>query len=95
MVYIIDSWPFADTLTYLRRIRLEAESYTNLSEMSLKQTSIQIDDNDPVQVMRISQEGRKDWDAKIYIHDNLKGRYSVKMVMAPDVVNMMPNYIHP
>lgn len=95
MVYIIDSWPFADTLTYLRRIRLEAESYTNLSEMSLKQTSIQIDDNDPVQVMRISQEGRKDWEAKIYIHDNLKGRYSVKMVMAPDVVNMMPNYIHP
>jgi len=95
IVYIIDSWPFVDTLTYLRRIRLEAESYTNLSEMSLKQTSIQIDDNDPVQVMRISQEGRKDWDAKIYIHDNLKGRYSVKMVMAPDVVNMMPNYIHP
>lgn len=95
IVYIVDSWPFVDTLTYLRRIRLEAESYTNLSEMSLKQTSIQINDSDPVQVMRISQEGRKDWDAKIYIHNNLKGRYSVKMVMAPDVVNMMPNYIHP
>lgn len=99
IVYFINSWPFADTLTFLRQIKLEAENYT-LAEKRLTQTSIAyLDENGNVEktvrVMRISQEGRKDWDAEYKIYDHLKGRYSVKMITHPDIVNGLPNFIHP
>lgn len=98
-IYFVDEWPFVDTLTYLRQIKLEAESYTALARFMLRQQSVnsikgkRLDN--PVQVMRISMEGMSSWDAKIYINDNLKGKYEVKMVMAPNSVADMPNYIHP
>lgn len=98
-IYIVDEWPFADTLTYVRTIKLEAESYTNLSGFSLRQQSVQIIGTDtlakPVQVMRIAMPGMAAWSAKIWISNHLSGKYSVKMVVAPNLVDRMPNTLHP
>lgn len=96
IIYFIDKWPFADTLSYLRPIKLEAESYSGLAEFKAIQQSIQFEDMDnPIQVMRISQEGIKNWNCSMYIYDNLKGKYNVKMVLAPNAVDRKPNYLHP
>jgi hypothetical protein len=45
--------------------------------------------------MRISQSGVKNWTAQIYLYDNLKGKYNVKAVLAPNTEDKMPNYLHP
>ncbi len=99
IIYFIDKWPFADTLTYLRQIKLEAETYQNLSGLILRSQTVQRVDtttlDNPIQVMRIAGDGVSNWTGKIYISNNLKGKYSVKMVMAPNTVSEMPNYIHP
>ena len=98
-IYIIDEWPFADTLTYMRPIKLEAESITNLYGFIAKQQPVSVVGDDTlknsIQVMRISQEGVKNWTAKVFLYDNLKGKYRVKFVMAPNTVDDMPCYIHP
>jgi hypothetical protein len=99
IIYFIDKWPFADTLTYIRTIKFEAENYTNLTGFSLKQASIiGIDPSDPeksVRVMRISMPGMSSWSAKMYIGDHLSGKYKVKMVVAPNLVDEMSSYVHP
>ncbi|MBO6078804.1 MAG: hypothetical protein J6P66_08655 [Bacteroidaceae bacterium] len=99
IIYIIDEWPFVDTLTYLRPIKLEAESITNLYGFIAKQQPVSVVGDDtlknPIQVMRISQEGVKNWTAKVFLYDNLKGKYRVKFVFAPNTVDDMPCYIHP
>lgn len=98
-VYIIDEWPFADSLTYIRPIKMEGESITNLFGFQAKQQSVSVIGDDtlksPIQVMRISQEGVKNWEAKVFLYDNLKGKYRVKFVLAPNTVDELPNYIHP
>jgi hypothetical protein len=45
--------------------------------------------------MRISMPGQAAWNAKIYVRNHLSGKYRVKMVMAPNDVDNMPNYVHP
>ena len=99
VIYFIDQWPFADTLSYVRTIKFEAENYTNLSGFSLRQAAIiGIIEDDPeqaVNVMRISMPGMSSWSAKMYIGNHLSGKYNVKMVFAPNLVDDMPNYIHP
>ena len=98
-VYIVNEWPFADSLTYVRTIKLEAESYNNLSGFSLRQNSVQIVGQDtlekPVQVMRIAMPGMAAWTAKFWVGGHLSGKYSVKMVVAPNNVDKMPNTLHP
>jgi hypothetical protein len=83
----------------MRPIKLEAESITNLYGFIAKQQAVSIVGDDtlknPIQVMRISQEGVKNWTAKVFLFDNLKGKYRVKFVMAPNTVDGIPNYIHP
>jgi uncharacterized surface protein with fasciclin (FAS1) repeats len=98
-IYVIDEWPFSDELTYLRPIKLEAEAISNLTDFTAKQYSVDIIGTDtlktPAQVMRISQSGVKNWTAQIYLYDNLKGKYNVKAVLAPNTEDKMPNYLHP
>ena len=98
-VYFIDKWPFSDSLTYLRTIKLEAENYSGLSRFQLRRQNVTringVELENPIQVMRISMEGMSKWDAKMYIEDNLRGKYSVKMVVAPNEVSAKPCYIHP
>lgn len=99
MVYIIDEWPYIDSLTYLRPIKLEAESVTNLTGFLAKQQAVSVAGKDtlkrPIQVLRISQDGVKNWTAKLFMFDNLKGKYRVKFVIAPNTVDELPSYIHP
>ncbi|MBR5707173.1 MAG: hypothetical protein IKX55_06340 [Bacteroidaceae bacterium] len=98
-VYIIDNWPFADSLTYLRTLRQEAEDIPNLIGFQVKSQPLSIVGKDtldkPIQVMRISQEGVKDWTLNIDIYDNLKGKYRLSIVLAPNTYDDMPNYVHP
>jgi len=99
-IYIIDQWPFADTLTYIRTIKFEAENYTELDGFSLRTVGMigfdreHVTEN-TVQVMRISYPGVAAWNAKMYIRDHLSGKYNIKMVVAPNVVDNMPCYVHP
>lgn len=99
LIYVIDQWPFADTLTYLRPIKMEGESISSLSEFTTKQYSMDVIGDDtlknPVQIMRISQSGVKNWTAQLYLYNNLKGKYDVKVVLAPNTEDKMPNYLHP
>ena len=98
-VLIIDNWPFSDELTYLRPIKREAESLTDLNDFSAQQVSLDVIGTDtfntPIQVMRIYQSGIKDWTCPISIYDNLKGKYRVKLVFAPNTEDELPNYLHP
>ena len=98
-VYIIDEWPFADSLTYLRTIRQEAEDLTSLKGFVVKSQPLSIVGKDtldnPIQVLRISQEGINNWSLDIDIYDNLKGKYKLSVVLAPNTYDDMPNYIHP
>jgi len=98
-IYVIDSWPFADTLTYLRPIKKEGEAISDLLEFVCKPYSVDIIGDDtlskPVEVMRISNKDIKNWKAQIYLFDNLKGKYDVKVVIAPNTEDKMPNYLHP
>ncbi len=89
-IYITNNWPFKDTLTFLRDIKLEAENYRNLSSLfSVYQRTVQsingVTLDVPVQVMRISySSGELSWNAKFNISGNLKGKYSVKAVILPN-----------
>lgn len=102
-VYITDKWPFIDTLTYLRTIKLEAENYSGLSQtFRPQQQTVTIAGRDtldsPIQVMRLIS-GNKSWSAVYYLSNHLRGKYNLKIVVAPDVSmgfeKRMPNYIHP
>lgn len=98
-IYVIDKWPFEDTLNFKRPIRLEAENYYNLSGLDLYPRSVNSIGkkplDEPVQVMRISKYGENDWSAKFLIPDNLRGKYAVKIVVAPNMDAQKPNYFHP
>ena len=111
-VYIIDKWPFADELSFRRPIIMEAENASggNLSRfVTTFQTIRAIDDTimlpEPIQVMRLSMEGMSKWDAQFYISNNLKGKYTVKAVVVPNMnsrdnsspgkKNHLPNSLHP
>lgn len=98
-IYVIDNWPFADTLSYLRTIKLEGEAIDNLPEFTCMRYPVDIIGTDTlnqaVDVMRIKNPDQKGWKAKIDLYDNLKGKYDVKIVIAPNSDDKMPNYLHP
>jgi len=97
-IYVVDKWPFVDTLTFLRHIKYEAEDI-NLKDFLQPLQSVSKIGNKTldksVQVRRYSREGRSDWDAKFYMGDNLRGKYALKIVVAPDLDHKRPNFIHP
>lgn len=102
-IYVTDKWPFIDSLTFLRSIKLEAENYSGLSSnIRPQQQTVTVAGRDtlesPIQVMRIIS-GNKSWSAVFYLSNHLRGKYAIKAVVAPDVSmgfeKRMPNYIHP
>lgn len=100
VIYFIDQWPFDDELTYLRPIILEAENYSgNLSRFITQYQTIRTMDGEeletPVQVMRLSMKGMDKWDAQFYIGNTLKGRYKVKIVVAPNLQTSVPDPDNP
>lgn len=100
IIYVIDSWPYSDELTYLRPIKMEGESISDLpAEYTCKPYPLDIIGTDTlansIEVMRISNKDVKNWKAKISLRDNLKGKYNVKVVLAPNLEDKMPNYLHP
>lgn len=102
-IYFINNWPFVDTLTYLRKIKLEAENYGGYPQTIKPQSqTVTIAGRDtlssPIQVMRLIS-GTKSWTSTFYLANHLKGKYAVKAVVAPDMSmgmdKRMPNYLHP
>lgn len=103
-IFIINKWPFADTLTFLRDIKLEAEDYRDLPSLfAVAQRSVNKIGRDTlkqaVRVMRIlSAGGENYWDngARFYIKDNLKGKYSIKVIVSPNTEeDNKPCLFHP
>ena len=94
----VDKWPFVDTLTFLRHIKYEAEDVTLKDFLQPLQSVNKIGNktlDKTAQVRRFSREGRSDWDAKFYIGNNLRGKYAIKIVLAPDLDHKRPNFLHP
>ena len=98
MIYVVDKWPFVDTLTFLRHIKYEAEDITLKDFLQPLQSVNKIGNkvlDKTAQVRRFSRDGRSDWDAKFYIGNNLRGKYALKIVVAPDLDHKRPNFLHP
>ena len=98
-IYFVDQWPFVDTLTFLRHIKYEIEDHS-LSATYLQPlfqvTKIGNQDLDKISSGRkISRDGRRDWDVTFNIDDNLRGKYAIKIVVAPDTEHRKPNFLHP
>ena len=98
-IYIVDEWPFVDSLTFLRPIKVEAED-VRLSGMVLNQRTVYLTDDEGKQigmtrVMDISREGMKRWDALYQIDNNLKGKYTVHIVFCPNRNDPRPYIISP
>ena len=103
-IYVINKWPFVDTLSFLRNIKFEAENYRNLpSFFTMYQRTIntvagkKLDNS--IRIMRIFQE-KNYWGAgsgaSFSIPGNLKGKYAVKLVMLPNQEeNNKPILFHP
>lgn len=76
-IYVVDQWPFEDSLTFRRPIKLEAENQRYDSKVVLQDKRII---SSSVSVMDVTVTGKNDWSITYYMKDNLKGWYNVKIV---------------
>lgn len=95
-VYLVDEWPFEDTLTFRLPVKLEAEDQLYDDKMILQNKRVI---SSTQSVMDISKSNSANWSITYGIKDNLKGWYNVKMVfyaqnMNPSVVSK-PYIIQP
>lgn len=87
-VYIWDRWPFDDSRTFNRTIKLEAENAkiegNNLFTNPRYVTKINGQNLEKMITVMEVYGNSKDWQATFSIDNNLKGKYNVKIVMAPN-----------
>lgn len=96
IIYIKDFWPFVDSLTFRRPIKIEAEN-ERISGVTTNPRTINYLGGrrfNNLRVMEISK-ATSAWEADYTIEDNLRGKYLVKLVIFPNTVVAMPNLIHP
>ena len=95
IVYIRNTWPFVDSLTYLRTIKVEAED-VRLSGFETTPYTYYVSYGDK----RVDYHGMKlhkdqlGWTAKYMIADNLKGKYTLKLVIFQNPNDSRPNELH-
>ena len=100
IIYKWDTWPFEDSLTYRRTIKIEAEDAKLLTEQGFTLTRRYVSTINgkrlpkSIQVMEVTAD-QKEWDAIYPIEDNLKGWYEFKVVIAPNSNIELPNIFHP
>ena len=96
VVYIRNTWPYQDNLTYLRPIKVEAED-VRLSGFETNPYNIyvydQYDNRTDYHVMKIHKD-QLGWTAKYMIADNLKGKYNLKLVVFRNMTDGRPNELH-
>ena len=96
IIYIKDFWPFVDSLTFRRPIKIEAEDQ-RISGVTTNPRTINYLGGrrfNNLRVMEISK-ATSAWEADYTIEDNLRGKYLVKLVIFPNTIVAMPNLIHP
>ena len=96
IIYIKDFWPFVDSLTFRRPIKIEAED-ERISGVTTNPRTINYLGGrrfNNLRVMEISK-ATSAWEADYTIEDNLRGKYLVKLVIFPNTIVAMPNLIHP
>ena len=95
-IYIRDNWPFADSLTFRRPIKIEAEDQ-RLSGVTTNPRTINYFAGKRYNNLRVMEVSKTTaaWEADYTIEDNLRGKYMVKLVIFPNTVVAMPNLIHP
>ena len=96
IIYIKDFWPFVDSLTFRRPIKIEAEN-ERISGVTTNPRTINYLGGrrfNNLRVMEISK-ATSAWEADYTIEDNLRGKYLVKLVIFPNTIIAMPNLIHP
>lgn len=96
VIYIRDNWPFADSLTFRRPIKIEAEDQ-RLSGVTTNPRTINYFAGKRYNNLRVMEVSKTTaaWEADYTIEDNLRGKYMVKLVIFPNTVVAMPNLIHP
>ena len=96
VIYIKNYWPFADSLTFRRPIKIEAEDQriTGVTTTPRVINYFAGKRYDNLRVMELSK-ATSAWEADYVIEDNLRGKYLVKLVIFPNTVVDMPNLIHP
>lgn len=88
-VYLFDEWPFLDSLTFLRPVKVEIEDEILTSEFTYRPRTITVDafgNPSSGRVMDISRPGNDNWIVSFYAPDNLKGNYRLKMVFRRNTV---------
>lgn len=98
VIYIVDKWPFVDSLTYRRPIRLEVED-VRLSGFTMTPRNVNfLPDGTSIpmaKVMSISKDGATQWDADFTINNYLKGKYRVKVIFYPNLNDPRPYKLSP
>ena len=96
IIYIRDSWPYADSLTFRRPIKIEAEDQRISGVTTNPRTITYLGGKrfNNKRIMEISK-ATSAWEAEYPIEDNLRGKYLVKLVIFPNTVAAMPNLVHP
>ena len=90
MVYIRKTWPFDDSKTFRRVIKIEAEDYDDYDNTKIKHdrayiTGLPGQTLKNVFVAKVENKDSKlDWETEFKIRNNLKGRYALKLVIFPD-----------
>lgn len=90
IIYICNYWPYEDSKTFNRVIKLEAEDYddydnTKITEKRGYINGFKGENLKNVYVARISSKDSKlDWSTEFKIRNNIKGRYALKLVVFPD-----------
>lgn len=97
VIYLRNTWPYVDTLTYLRTIKVEAEDVRLSGFETTPGTLYTYDSNDnriEYHYMKIHKD-QLGWKAKYMIADNLKGKYTLKLVILQNRNDNRPNELHP
>jgi hypothetical protein len=96
VLYIRNTWPYVDTLTFLRTIKIEAEDVRLSGFESTPGTRYVYDSNDnriEYHYMKL-HKNQLGWKAPYMIADNLKGKYRLKLVILQNGNDPRPNELH-
>lgn len=97
-IYLYDSWPFQDKLTFLRPIKVEVENVMLTSDFTFRPRTLYRDCfGNPLQatVLEVDRTGFDNWEAPFYIPNTLKASYNLKIVMRRNTVTNRSYYLLP
>jgi len=90
MIYIVDKWPFNDSTTFNRVLKLEAEEYDDYDNTAILHNRAYISSVKGQKLTNVfaariaAKDSKPQWETEFKIRNTLKGKYRVKFVIFPD-----------